>query len=53
MGDDKLCLAVLSDPSFRHLFEDDDWKAQNKIKSMTELNRFNQLFGEDGYCEWP
>ena len=25
VGDDKLCLAILSDPDFRYLFDDDDW----------------------------
>ena len=25
VGDDKLCLAIMSDPSFKHLFDDDDW----------------------------
>ncbi len=25
VGDDKLCLAVLSDPSFRYLFDENDW----------------------------
>jgi len=26
VGDDKLCLAILSDPSFKHLFDADDWE---------------------------
>jgi len=25
VGDDKLCLAIMSDPAFRHLFDPDDW----------------------------
>jgi hypothetical protein len=25
VGDDKLCLAIISDPEFRYLFDEDDW----------------------------
>jgi hypothetical protein len=30
VGDDKLCLAVMSDPSLKHLFDEDDWDLLQK-----------------------
>jgi hypothetical protein len=42
VGDDKLCLAILSDPAFKHLFDADDWELLQRhvpwSRSVTRLD---------------
>lgn len=48
VGDDKLCLAVLSDPRFRHLFDDDDWTL---LQEHLPWSRNAKLVSAEGLAE--